>query len=104
MSKPWMSPEHVIVTKAALEVEQRQADEEGRDLSSVLAEFEALRAKDLDGDLAFRSETQALLETIQSLPTRPDYPYDEPSDLAGIRAGRPADGPDVSPPDLADDV
>jgi len=104
MPKPWMDPKHFIVTKGDLEIEQRQADDEGRDLSSVLAEFEALRAKDLDGDLAFRSEAEALLGTIQSLPTRPDYPYDEPSDLAGIRAGRPADGPAIRPPRLSDAV
>ena len=104
MPKPWTDDAWLFIRRKDLAIERRQAEEEGRDLASALAEFDALAQADLDNDLSLQPRARALLEKVQSLPLRADYAYDEPSDLAGIRANRPADGLTVSPPDLADVV
>lgn len=72
-----------------LATERMQAEEEGRDLSAVAAELDALAAGGLDAPEG-QARAGALLDRIQALPMRADYPYDEPSDLEGIRALRPA--------------
>ncbi len=74
-----------------LEVEVRQCREEGRDLSSVEADFERLRVADLT-DPAQQEAAAALLDRASSLPTLPDHPYVEPSDLTEIQKQR---GPSV---------
>jgi len=86
-SQPWM-----LVERNDLEIEWQQATDEGRDLAPVEAEFAALRASQLDTeDLRLRAE--ALLDRVQELPLVAGYAYDEPSDLEGIRAARPAAAP-----------
>jgi hypothetical protein len=65
-----------------LATERTQAEQEGRDLSSVVAEFDALAAlQPLDENRAW-----ALLDKVQTLPQRKGYEYVEPSDLAGIKS------------------
>lgn len=82
-----------------LESEWRQATEEGRDLSSVAAEFRELRGTEpkadyheklISGrrDLRWFERALALTDRVQSLPQRRDYAYTEPDDLRGIRAAR----------------
>jgi ADP-ribosylglycohydrolase len=73
-----------------LATEKLQAGEEGRDLSSVsglFAELEQLAPADL---LLPANQRRAfeLLDRVQELPLVPGYPFDEPSDLEGIRARR----------------
>ena len=84
-----------------IDTELRQAHEEGRDLASVEAEFARLIAVPkpwetwysvIGGarDAAWLNAAGELTDRVQSLPYRADYPFDEPSDLEGIRAARPA--------------
>jgi len=102
MPKPWTTQPWIFAQQGYLEVERRQAEDEGRDLSTVEAEFDDLLARDLDNDLALWPRAQALFETVQGLPVRDGYEWDEPNDLAGIRAARPRDRPAVEVPDLSD--
>lgn len=78
--------------KGDLETERLQAKDEGKDPASLDAEFRRLTAADFQEDAAFQQRAAALLDDIAALPIRADYPFNEPSDLAGIRAQRP-DGP-----------
>src|SRR5262245_7433321 len=62
-----------------------QSKEEGRDPTAVEAirpDFE--RAGDDPSRLA------EVTRRLHALPIRPDFPFDEPSDLAAIRAARPS--------------
>ena len=73
-----------------LPVELIQAEQEGRDIRGVRAEFDRLLAiKEPDRTDAWYIDAGALTDRIQSLPLRADYRYIEPSDLAGIQAARP---------------
>lgn len=84
-----------------LRTELAQAREEGRDLSAVEADFRRLMAVEPKVDyfehvvtgkrnLAWFDEARALIDRVQTLPLRRDYPFFEPSDLRGIRAERPS--------------
>lgn len=84
----------LYISRTDLETEQRQCEEEGRDLACVLEEFERVGALDLE-DLSNQPQAQALLDRTITLPIREDYPYHEPSDLEGIRAARPQDRPNL---------
>ncbi len=75
--------------KEDVESELRQIEQEGRVVAAVKAEFERLLAPDVPEDESFQDAVNALLDRTYLLPTRPDYPYHEPSDLAEIRAHRP---------------
>ena len=77
-------------SKDDLRTEQQQLADEGRDTRTVDAEFARLLAEDGPEDAQFQQAVDALLDTTRLLPTRADYPYIEPSDLAAIRAQRPA--------------
>ena len=89
---------HVWLEGCELETEYLQAQDEGRDLSSVEDEFQRLLAlkvpagwgKRLGGqrDERWLAQAGALIDQVQSLPMRADYKYVEPSDLAGIQAAR----------------
>jgi len=94
----------IHMTAHDLATERRQAEDEGRDLSGMAERFDALAHADFS-----LVETQErlgqLLDDVQRLPYRADCPYDEPSDLAGIRDRRrkaPALGPMPSDSALAD--
>lgn len=84
-----------------LTTELKQAREEGRDLSTVEKEFARLMKvepdagfleKTLTGKRGQRwfTDVMALIDRVQTLPQRKDFPYVEPSDLAGIRRQRGA--------------
>ncbi len=100
MPKPWTDHPWLFIKKRDLEIEHRQAADEGRDLRRVEAEFARLGRADLDNDLAHQPRVRALFEKIQRLPMRKHYAFREPSDLAGIRKSRPKDRPAVRPPRL----
>lgn len=87
----WSGQPWLFLTHGDLQIERLQALDEGRDLSSVEAEFTAIAELDLD-EPASQQRAEALLEAVQDLPVVPDYAYVEPSDLAGIQAARPAPG------------
>ncbi len=82
--QPWMLP-----NRGDLAVEREQCLDEGKDLSSIEAEFDALAAMD-ESHPEFLVRAEALLDATVALPVRTDFPHREPSDLAGIQAERPA--------------
>jgi ADP-ribosylglycohydrolase len=71
--------------KELVEEEFRQAVEEGKDGAAVEAMRGALRSAGEDEEAL-----EALHSRVLALPVRPDFPFCEPNDLAGIRAARPA--------------
>ena len=84
----------LYISRTDLETERRQCEEEGKDLTPLLPEFERVLALDLE-DPAHQPAAQALLDQTVALPTRADFPYHEPSDLEGIRAARPSGRPQL---------
>ena len=69
-----------------LEVERIQAEQEGRDLTTVTSKFDRLCAVANDKrDEQWYAAAGALLDRVQELPCR----QNEPSDLTGIQAARP---------------
>lgn len=87
MNAPWKQA-NLYPNRETLETERLQCEDEGRDLTGVREEFERLLALELE-DPAHWPDGFALLDKAIQLPMRADYPYREPSDLAGIRAERP---------------
>lgn len=79
------------LTPADLRVEKEQLGDEGRDLSSIASDLDALIGSD-PNQTDFQARALELLERGQDLPLLPGYEFDEPSDLESIRAARP-DGP-----------
>lgn len=69
---------------AELPTEYRQAIEEGLEIAEYEALFNATFAMP-KGDAKDRI-SDVLFDLVLNAPTREDYPYDEPSDLDGIRA------------------
>jgi hypothetical protein len=86
----------LYISKTDLDTERRQCREEGKDLSLLEEDFARVEALDLE-DPANQPAVQALLDRTAALPVSDDFPYHEPSDLEGIRAARPADGPELPP-------
>ena len=85
--QPWMKGLYDLA------IERIQAAEEGRDLTSVEKELDAL-CQDTKNPLLYK-RAEALYDEIQALPPRADYPYVEPDIITDIRAQR---GPAVSLP------
>lgn len=76
--------------KTDLAVEAEQLNDEGADLPEDLAnELKSLLTYAGPEDAVFRTQVQRLFEQSATLPTRTDYPFYEPSDLAAIQAARP---------------
>lgn len=84
-----MMPKYLLADKVALRIEIEQLQDEGRDIAPLARKFAALNALDLANDLSLQPRVNALLDACAGLPMRPDYPFDEPSDLAAIRQARP---------------
>lgn len=91
---------HVWTDGAELATEWRQAREEGRDLTSVEAEFARLLEVPSPDDswhqhlggkrnLKWWNEAVALVDHVQTLPLRKDFPFVEPDTIAAIRKERP---------------
>ncbi len=103
-----MTPKWLYVNRADLAVEHEQLLDEGKDVSALESEFQLLAQLDLDNDLSFQPRVNALLDAASTLPVRSDFPFDEPSDLAGIRRARPDGqrtfGRSLSDEELADRV
>lgn len=82
----------LYISNSDLETERLQCEQEGKDVAPLTDEFARVGALDLE-DPANQPAAQALLDRTAALPVRPGYPYDEPSDLDGIRAARPKERP-----------
>lgn len=85
--------------------ELTQRREEGCDVAALEAPIAAALADSATDSAAL----EALLERLDATQPLPDWPYDEPSTLAGIRSslpdaphGRPPDAPTLASPDLSD--
>ena len=77
----------LYLSKVDLETERQQCSDEGKDLSSVEGEFDRLLESDLN-EATNQHDAQTLLDRTIALPIKPDFPYEEPSDLDGIKAAR----------------
>ena len=79
------------ISEDELRIELRQLEEEGRDVSSLKAQFSRLIK--LGNEKLARPDNQekaqSLFDAAQKLPMRKGYAFVEPSDLAGIRKLRP---------------
>jgi hypothetical protein len=97
----------LYITKGDVDTERRQCEEDGRDLTALREQFDRVEALDLE-DLANQPEAEALLDAAINAPQREGYEFDEPSDLDGILARRPAgereSSPALSDSDLEDRV
>jgi hypothetical protein len=82
----------LTLTANDLEIERQQLLDEGREISSLREEFDALVQMDIERDPDLQSRAQLLLDRAQTLPYLADAGRNEPSDLAAIRRLRP-DGP-----------
>jgi hypothetical protein len=93
---PWIT-RHIWLAGIDLDTELKQAEQEGRDLRAVSAQIARLRRTrpdpkttplDRGAGARWLASYFELLDRIPALPLRRDYPYAEPSDLAGIRRAR----------------
>ncbi|MFN3649298.1 MAG: ADP-ribosylglycohydrolase family protein [Armatimonadota bacterium] len=91
----------LYISNTDLETERRQLEEEGKELGPLAEEFARVQALDLE-DPAHQPAAQSLLDKTIELPVRAGFPYEEPSDLEGIRALRPASRPQLPPLRLSD--
>ena len=78
----------LYLTNGDIEIERRQCEEEGKDLSGLEEEFAKVLSLDLE-DMSNQPQAQALIDKTAAAPMRADYAYVEPSDLEGIRAESP---------------
>jgi ADP-ribosylglycohydrolase len=69
-----------------LPVEYRQSMEEGKDIAALQPLFEAIAG--MENGPHKEAMADILHDMVVNAPVRPDYPYDEPSGLAEIRAAR----------------
>ncbi len=84
----------LYLSETGIETERLQCEQEGRDLSSLDRDFERVLSLNLE-DPATQPSAEALLDKTIALPMQPGFAFVEPSDLEGIRAARPSNGPDL---------
>ncbi len=91
----------LYLTQGDITTERLQCEQEGRDLSALEDEFAYVQSLDLE-NLANQPAAQALLDKTVQAPLRPDFPFEEPSDLQAIRAARPQTAPSLPKLQLGD--
>jgi hypothetical protein len=84
----------VLPTRKDLQTERQQCVEEGKDVSALAAEFDALDVDAVDTDPELIARAGRLLDELQRLPVREDYEFEEPSSIRDIQRACP------DPPDL----
>ncbi|MDO8588678.1 MAG: ADP-ribosylglycohydrolase family protein [Armatimonadota bacterium] len=82
MKHIWM-----YLSNGDLDVEKLQCEEEGKELEPYLDQFAKVQALDLEDSKNWPA-AEALFEQTEKLRVKPDFPYREPSDLAGIKKAR----------------
>ena len=92
MPEPFPSEEY-------LREELRALEEEGFDVAEPYRRLRAIAG--LPESETFPAR-QTLLASLDTVPRRPDFPYDEPSELAAIRAARPEGARRLPPSASAD--
>lgn len=83
LQQPWMNG------LADLHIELRQAQEEGKEVPDSLLDQAELLRKAAPNDRKALHQAISLYQEIQQLPTRPDFPYEEPWKPEEILAARP---------------
>ena len=87
------------IERQLIQLELAQRREEGCDVAALQARVE----KALDDEPRESAVFVDLYDELDALEPAPSFPYEEPSDLEGIRALRP-DGPRRMDLDLSDDA
>ncbi len=77
----------LYISKDDIQSERLQCEQEGKDISGLAWAFKRVEEMDLT-QAASQPAAQALLDATIAIPTRPDYPYAEPSTLNEIKATR----------------
>jgi hypothetical protein len=98
-----MKQRYLSIDHSYLSIERQQLIDEGADIASVAAEFDALAQADLDDDPRQSARAAALIDRCMRLPTRAGYCRHEPSDMEGIRRARPAGALPLTIHPLSDD-
>lgn len=83
-----MKPNWLSLSVSDIETERKQCEEEGRDLSELNSDFARVLSLDLEVP-ENQAAAEALLDKTILTPIAKGYAFVEPSDLAGIKAGRP---------------
>ena len=83
-----MKPKWLSLSVSDIETERKQCEEEGRDLSELNSDFAKVLSLDLEVP-ENQAVAEALLDKTILIPLVKGYAFDEPSDLAGIKADRP---------------
>jgi len=83
-------------TPADIEIEMKQAADEGKDTSSIKEYAETLLRQGAPNPKEFQKQAADLFDRISLLPLSNDYRYIEPNDLKSIKAERPPDRPEIS--------
>jgi hypothetical protein len=76
--------------------EIQQAEQEGKDVQGLRKEMESILQMDEAGVQKMKA-AENFFDIISALPTRKDFPYEEPSDLEGICKARPTAQPLPNP-------
>jgi len=89
-----VSQQHYLQYAEHVGIELEQASDEGKAVGpEVIEKAQRIMAMPA-GDPEKEKRAALFLDEMERLPSRPDYPYTEPSDWEGIRQARPADAPD----------
>ncbi|MBD2870173.1 ADP-ribosylglycohydrolase family protein [Paenibacillus arenilitoris] len=80
---------HYLQYEGHFAIERQQGIDEGRALSEAIEAHYGRLAAMTPGDPEREALAAEYLDEMRNMPMRPDYPFAEPSDLAGIRAERP---------------
>lgn len=81
-----MDQSYILLTQGDLATERIQAEQEGRDLSALLPQFERLQGR----QKVDQGAAHELLDAVQRAPYLTGYPYQEPDELPAIQALRPS--------------
>lgn len=86
-----MKVDYLQWSKDEVRKEWKQLQQEGCDCSALEAQKNALlQEEEVERTPEFQQKVDAFLDQAQELPYRADNPWDEPDELAEIRARRPA--------------
>ena len=85
--KVWTKDMWMYITAADLEVERMQCQDEGKDLTKLQPEFDALKDADFD-DLAVQAKAGRLLDKTYKVRPQPGLVWREPNDLETIQRHR----------------
>ena len=86
--KVWTKDIWLYISVGDLKTELEQCKDEGKDLTKLQGEFDALMADAHEDDMAWQAKAGKLLDKSSRLRVAPGGKYKEPSDLLGIQKAR----------------